>query len=145
MKVLLLQDVKGQGKKGEIITVSDGYGSNFLIKKGLGKVATTDTLNSVNLHDQAVAKAKQAEKDNAQALANRMKGTVVSIASTKGANGKMIGSITNKQIAEQLVKLGFGIDKKQVVLKEAIKTPGRYSINVKVYPDIATTITADIS
>ncbi len=145
MKVLLTADVKGQGKKGEIITVSDGYGSNFLIKKGLGKIATTDTLNSVSLHDKAVAKAKQQEKDDAQALANKMKGIVVTLASTKGANGKMIGSITSKQIAEQLVELGYSIDKKQIVLKEAIKTPGRYSINIKVYPDIATTITVDIS
>ncbi len=145
MKVLLLQDVKGQGKKGEIITVSDGYGSNFIIKKGLGKIATTDTLNSVSLHDKAVAKAKQAEKDEAQALANRMKGAVVTLSSTKGANGKMIGSITNQQIAEELVKLGYNVDKKQIVLKEAIKTPGRYTLTVKVYPDIATTITVDIA
>ena len=117
MKVLLLQDVKGQGKKGDIINVSDGYANNFLIKKGLGKVATADTINSVNIHTQAVAKQKQAEKDAAVALSKQLNGKEVTITSTKGANGKMFGSITSKEIAEALTKLGFAIDKKQIVLK----------------------------
>ena len=140
MKVLLLQDVKGQGKKGEIINVSDGYANNFLLKKGLGKVATADTINSVNIHTQAVAKQKQAEKDAAVALGKQLNGKEVTITSTKGANGKMFGSITSKEIAEALAKLGFTIDKKQIVLKDPIKMQGKYTVNVKVYAEVSSTI-----
>ncbi|MCM1043687.1 MAG: 50S ribosomal protein L9 [Corallococcus sp.] len=140
MKILLLQDVKGQGKKGDIINVSDGYANNFLLKKGLGKIATADTINSVNIHTQAVAKQKLAEKAAAEELARKMKGTEVKIVSTKGANGKMFGSITNKEIAEELNKLGYKVEKKQIALKEAIKVTGRYTVNVKVYAEISATI-----
>ena len=140
MKVLLLQDVKGQGKKGEIINVSDGYANNFLLKKGLGKVATADTINSVNIHTQAVAKQKQAEKDAAVALSKQLNGKEVTITSTKGANGKMFGSITSKEVAEALTKIGFAIDKKQIVLKDPIKMPGKYTVTVKVYAEISSTI-----
>ena len=140
MKVLLLQDVKGQGKKGEIINVSDGYANNFLLKKGLGKVATADTINAVSIHDKAVEKQKAQEKQNAMDKAKAMKGTRVTIFSTKGAQGKMYGSITNKEIADELNKLGHQIDKKQIVLKEAIRTTGLYTVTVKLYAEIATTI-----
>ncbi len=140
MKVLLLQDVKGQGKKGEIINVSDGYANNFLLKKGLGKVATADTINSVNIHTHADAKQKQAEKEAAIALGKQLNGKEVTITSTKGANGKMFGSITSKEIAEALTKLGFTIDKKQVVLKDPIKMPGKYTVSVKVYAEVSSTI-----
>ena len=140
MKVLLLQDVKGQGKKGEIINVSDGYANNFLLKKGLGKVATADTINAVSIHDKAVEKQKAQEKQNAMDKAKAMKGTRVTIFSTKGAQGKMYGSITNKEIADELNKLGHQIDKKQIVLKEAIRTTGIYTVTVKLYAEIATNI-----
>ncbi len=140
MKVLLLQDVKGQGKKGEIINVSDGYANNFLLKKGLGKVATADTINSVNIHTQAVAKQKQAEKEAAIALGKQLNGKEVTISATKGANGKMFGSITSKEIADALTKLGFTIDKKQIVLKDPIKMTGKYTVTVKVYAEISSTI-----
>ena len=144
MKVLLLQDVKGQGKKGEIINVSDGYANNFLLKKGLGKVATTDTINAVNIHDKAVEKQKAQEKQNAMDKAKAMKGTRVTIVASKGAQGKMYGSITNKEIADELNKLGYQVDKKQVVLKEAIRTTGLYTVNVKLYAEIATTIEVSV-
>ncbi len=140
MKVLLLQDVKGQGKKGEIVNVSDGYAHNFLLKKGLGTLATADTINSVAIHDQAVAKQKQAEKDNANALAKEMKDKELHLTASKGANGKMFGSITGKEIADGLVKMGYNVDKKQIVLKEAIKTTGKYTIQVKLYAEISTTV-----
>lgn len=144
MKVLLLQDVKGQGKKGEIIDVSDGYANNFLLKKNLGKVATADTVNSVNIHNKAVEKQKQDEKNRAVELAKTMKGLEVKITATRGANGKMFGSITAKEIAEQLVKMGYNIDKRQIVLKEPIKVSGRYPVNVKVYAEVATTINVEV-
>lgn len=141
MKILLLQDVKGQGKKGEIINVSDGYANNFLLKKGLGKLATADTINSVAIHDKAVEKQKAAEKAAAEQAAKQLKGQLVRIVADKGAQGKLYGAITNKEIAEQLVKMGFNVDKKQIVLKEPIRVTGSYPVSVKMYAEISTQIT----
>lgn len=141
MKILLLADVKGQGKKGQIINVSDGYANNFLLKKGLGTIATADTINSVAIHDKAVEKQKAEEKAAAQQLAKSLQGKTVTLVSTKGANGKMFGSITNKEIADELTNLGYSFDKKQIVLKSPIKTPGNYTVSVKVYAEISATIT----
>lgn len=138
MKVLLLQDVKGQGKKGEIVNVSDGYAKNFLLKKGLGEVATADKVNSVAIHELAVQKQKEAEKQEAFALAAKLKGSTVRIVAAKGsAQGKMFGSVTNKEIADELVKLGYNVDKKQIVLKTPIRTVGTYQVNVKMYAELS--------
>ncbi len=142
MKVLLLQDVKGQGKKGEIVNVSDGYAKNFLFKKGLGEVATIDKINSAAIHEQAVLKQKEAEKQEAYAQAAKLKGTEVRIVAAKGsAQGKMFGSITGKEIADELVKLGYKVDKKQIVLKSPIRVVGNYQVNVKMYAELAVPIT----
>ena len=142
MKVLLLQDVKGQGKKGEIINVSDGYANNCLLKKGLAKIATADTINAVAIHDQAVAKQRAAEKAAAEQVAKKMKGQVVKIVADKGAQGgKLYGSITGKEIAEGLVALGFDVDKKQIVLKDPIRAVGTYPVTVKVYAEISVPVT----
>ena len=140
MKVLLLQDVKGQGKKGEIINVSDGYANNFLIKKGLGVVATTDTINSVDIHNKAVEKQKAAERQKAQEDAARLKGQTVRVVAATGSQGKMYGSITNKEIADELTKMGYPVDKKQVVLKDPIRQKGNYTVTVKMYTEISTTV-----
>ena len=140
MKILLLQDVKGQGKKGEIINVSDGYANNFLIKKGLGVVATADTINSVAIHDQAVQKQKAAERQQAQEDANRLKGQTVHVVAACGAQGKMYGSITNKEIADELTKMGFPVDKRQVVLKDPIRAKGNYTVTVKLYAEISVSV-----
>ena len=141
MKVLLLQDVKGQGKKGEIINVSDGYANNFLLKKGLGVIATADKINSVAIHDKAVEKQKAAERQKAQEDANLLKGKVVTITASTGAQGKMYGSITSKEIADELTQMGFPVDKKQIVLKEPIRATGNYTVTVKLYVEISATIT----
>lgn len=141
MKILLLQDVKGQGKKGEIINVSDGYANNFLIKKGLGVVATADTINSVNIKNKAIERQKAEEKQKAMDDAKKLKGQVIKIVASKGSQGKMYGSITNKEIADELVKMGYNVDKKQVVLKDPIRVTGEYPVTVKMYAEISTSIT----
>ena len=140
MKILLLQDVKGQGKKGEIINVSDGYANNFLIKKGLGVLATADKINSVDIHNKAVEKQKAAERQKAQDDAIKLKGQTVKIVAATGSQGKMYGSITNKEIAEELTKMGYPVDKKQVVLKDPIRQKGSYPVTVKMYAEISTTV-----
>ena len=140
MKVLLTQDVKGQGKKGEIINVSDGYANNFLLKKGLGVIATADKINSAEIHNKAEEKQKAAERQKAQEDANRLKGQTVRIVAATGSQGKMYGSITNKEIADELTKQGYSVDKRQVILKEPIRATGNYTATVKLYAEISTTI-----
>ena len=141
MKVLLLQDVKGQGKKGEIINVSDGYANNFLLKKGLGTIATADTINSVAIKNKAIERQKAEEKQKAMDDANKLKGQEIRITASKGSQGKMYGSITNKEIAEELNKLGYAVDKKQIVMKDPIRATGRYSVTVKMYAEISAAVT----
>ena len=140
MKVLLLSDVKGQGKKGDIINVSDGYANNFLIKRGLGIVATADTINSAEIHRQAVERQKAAEKQQAQENAKKLKGQTVHITAATGAQGKMYGSVTNKEIADELTRMGYTVDKKQVILKDPIRTKGNYTAVVKLYAEISVTV-----
>ena len=137
MKVLLLQDVKGSGKKGQLVEVSDGYANNFLIKKGLAKRATTDVVNSVNISNAAAQRRKDEELAQAKVLASQLSGKTVELSLQRGAHGKAFGSITTKEIAEKLVALGFSIDKRQVVLKDAIKESGQYVVKIKVYADVS--------
>lgn len=137
MKVILLKDVKAQGKKGDIIEVSDGYAKNFLIKQGLAQVATTDSLNSLSIKNAAMARQKELEKQAAIQTAAELKGKEVSVSIKTGENGKIFGSITAKEIAEAFAKQGKHIDKKQIVLKDPIKNIGQFKITVKVYPEIS--------
>ena len=124
MKILLLADVKGQGKKGEIVDVSDGYANNFLIKKGLGKVATADTINSVAIHQKAVERQKAEEKQAAIDAAKRLNGATVTITAPKGVQGgKMY------------------VDKKQIVMGGPIRSFGTYKITVKMYAEVSSSIT----
>lgn len=141
MKILLTQDVKGQGKKGEIVNVSDGYANNFLLKKGLGVVATADTINSVDIHNRAVARQKEEEKQLAYARAKELKGSEIHLTAAKGSTGRMFGSITSKEIAEELTKRGYPVDKKQVVLKAPIKEAGNYTVSVKMYAELSVPVT----
>jgi large subunit ribosomal protein L9 len=137
MKVILLKDVKAQGKKGDIIDVSDGYAKNFLIKQGLAQVANTDNLNSLTIKNAAAARQKELEKQAAIKTAAELKGKEVSLSIKTGENGKIFGSVTAKEIAEAFVKNGYKIDKKQIVLKDPIKNIGMFKITVKVYPEIS--------
>lgn len=140
MKILLLSDVKGQGKKGDIINVSDGYANNFLIARGLGVVATADKVNSVQIQRQAIERQKAAEKQRAAEDAARLKGQTVYITAATGSQGKMYGSVTNKEIAEELTRMGYPVDKKQVVLKDPIRATGNYTATVKLYAEISVTV-----
>lgn len=145
MKVLLLEDVKAQGKKGEIIDVNDGYAKNFLIKKGLAKVATNQVINEVNQKNASIARKQEIEKKEAQELAKRMEGSVVNLSMACGENGKMFGSVTAKEISEALHEHGYDIDKKKINIKEPIKALGRYSIEVKVYANISVDIVLNVT
>ena len=137
MKVLLKADVKGQGKKGEIREVSDGYARNFLIPKGLAVIADAKTLNDVKNKQDAEKHKIEAAKENAKKLGEKLSGVTLKIAATAGPDGKLYGSITPANIAEELKnKESLDIDKRKIVLDENIKSFGTYAVDVKIYPEI---------
>lgn len=140
MKVLLLQDVKAQGKKGQVISVSDGYATNFLFKKGLAKAATPEVISQVNAENARIEKQKIAEKQAAREFASKLNGTKVTLTAKKGENGKLFGSITVQEIADKLRESGYDIDKKDIALPQPIKAVGEYELSVKVYADMTTKI-----
>lgn len=140
MKVYLLEDVKAHGKKGDIIDVNDGYAKNFLIKKKLAIQATNQVVNEVNQKKVAEERRHEIEKAEAVKLAERLNGNTIRLEIACGENGKMFGSVTAKEISEALLKSGYDIDKKKIVLKEPIKNLGTYSVEIKVYANVSTTI-----
>ena len=115
MKVLLLQDVKGTGKKGEIVNVNDGYAKNFLIKKGVAKVADATAINDLNGKNEAKARQIELAKQAANETASKLNGANITVSAKVGADGKMFGAVTSKEIAEELVRLGYDVDKKQIL------------------------------
>lgn len=144
MKIVLLQDVKGTGKKGEIKEVSDGYAKNFLLKKGMAKVADNSALAENKTKQSANAFHKATEIANAKQIALKLKGKSVTLAIKCGENGKTFGSVTSKEIAEELVKLGFEIDKKKIELSSPIKSVGVYDVLLRIYPEITATISVNV-
>ena len=136
MKVVLLQDVKGQGKKGDVIEVSEGYGRNFLINKKLAKIATADVLNVISLQKQAEERRLQEAAKKALEDQKNLKDKVVTISVKTGQTGKLFGAVTGSDIAEALNKEGFSVDKKSVVLKDPIKNEGTYDVEIKLHQDI---------
>lgn len=137
MKVILLQDVKSVGKKGEIVEVAEGYGRNFLLPKKLAKEATTANVNQAK-KDQATAAHRAAQaKDEAVVLGAQIEKVVVKMTMRVGENGKVFGSINSKDVAEALVKqTGLDIDRRKVELKNAIKNLGEYTAVAKLHTDV---------
>ena len=137
MKVLLLQDVKGQGKKDQIVDVSDGYARNFLFPKKLAVVADNKALNEVKNKEASKQYKIETEKAAANAIAAKLAEVVVKISVNAGTDGRLYGSITSKDIAEALAKQhGVTIDKRKIVMPEPIKTYGTYNYDVRLYPEI---------
>ena len=144
MKVILLKDVKGTGKAGEIKEVSDGYARNCLIKKGLAEEATSVKVNSLNIKNEAINYHKQEEIKALKAHAARLNGQKITVKIKCGENGKVFGSVTAKEIAEVLNEKGFTVDKKKVLLKDGIKSVGEYQIEVKFLPDVTAKIKVEV-
>lgn len=137
MKVLLLNDVKGQGKKGEVINVSDGYARNFLFPKKLACEVDAAVLNDLKNKEEAKKRREALERQAAVDTAKKFESIVVKIYATAGADNKFFGSVTNKEIAEELQKqFSIEVDKRKIVLAEAIKTFGTHTVDVKLHPEI---------
>ena len=137
MKVILLQDVKTLGKKGEIVDVNDGYARNFILKKKLGLEATGKNLNDLKLKKQHDDKVAQENLEEAQELGKALEGGKIQLSIKMGEGGRSFGSVSSKEIAEAVqAQLGHAVDKKKVQLKEAIKAPGTYEVPVKLHPQV---------
>jgi len=137
MKVILLKDVKGKGKKGQVVNVSDGYARNFLFPKNLAEEATNSSLNILNKKNEIERKQKLAEVEEAQRQAENLKNKEITIKAKSGENGKLFGAITNKDISVELKKkFNIDVDKKKIVM-ETIKLAGTYDIEVKLYAEVS--------
>ncbi len=142
MKVVLLTDVKGHGKKGDIVEASDGYARNFLLPKKMAEIATADVLNNIKGKNEAAAFHKQQEIDKAKEMAKSLEGAKVILKGKAGEGGKLFGKITNQNVAEAIkYQLHHVIDKRKVVLPDGIKTTGETSVELKIYPEISAAIT----
>lgn len=140
MKVILLADVKGTGKKGEIKEVSDGYARNMLFKKGLAKEATAVEVNSLKIKREAEEFHRKEEQKRLTALAAEIKGKTVVCKVKAGENGKVFGSVTSQEIAASLKERGYDVEKKMVVLSEPVKNVGTYEVEIKLAAGITSKI-----
>ena len=138
MKVILTQDVKGQGKKGQLVDVSDGYGKNFLVPKGLAIVAGAKELNELKNRESAQKFKIETEQKEARALAEKLMGLVVTITMSPGADGRFYGSVTAMDVADGLkAQHGIDIDKRKIVMPDPVKAFGKYTFDVKLYAEIS--------
>lgn len=141
MKVILQQDVKGQGKKGQLVEVSDGYGRNFLLPRRLAVEATSDNLNTMKLQEKARRAEEARQKAAAEEIAERLKGLTVKIHAKTGKDGRLFGAITSKEISDALkAQHAIDIAKQKIVQEEAIKSCGGYQIKCKLGFEITGTI-----
>lgn len=137
MKVIFLQDVKGHGKAGEIREVADGYAANYLIPRGLAVAATEGNMKALEQRRRSEANRKAKEKQEAEVLAARLAQIELKLPAKAGKDGKLFGSITNKQIADELEKqFSISLDKRKIVLDEPIRTVGRTTVELKLHPDV---------
>ena len=141
MKVILTQDVRGKGKKGQMIEAAEGYARNFLLPKGMAVLATADAVNTMNLQAKAKAKADAEAKAAALEIAEKLKSCLVKIAAKGGEGGKLFGAVTGKEIAAALKEqYGMDVDSKKLVLDQPIKTFGSFEVKAKLGFEISGTV-----
>jgi len=145
MRVILKQDVKGTGKQEQMVEVSDGYARNFLFPKGLAVEASAANVNIMKTKKEAEAQKKDREIAQAKELAKKIKDIILTLKVKAGDNGKLFGSITSKDVAEGMkTQYKLEIDKKRLVMPEAIKSVGTFEVEVKLYPEISSKFTVKI-
>ena len=144
MKVILLQDVKGKGKKGQMLEVSDGYARNFMLPKKMAIEATPDAINTMRMNDKATQERIAREKAEAMAISKKLREMTVTVTAKGGGNGRLFGSVTNAEIADALAKQGIKLDKRKIVLNEPIKNAGTYTATCKLGYEITAPLTVKI-
>lgn len=146
MKIILLQDVKSLGKKGEIVNVSDGYARNMILPQKLGVEATGKNLNDLKLQNQHAEKVAEENLEKAKELAKALENQTVEVKIKSGKDGKTFGSVSTKEIAVAVKEqLGLELDKKKMALNDGIKTLGTYEVNVKLHPKVMGTLRVKVT
>ena len=145
MKVILLQDVKGKGKKGQMLEVSDGYARNFMLPKKLAMEATPDAINTMRMNDKAAAEKAARERAEALEVAKKLKEMILTVGAKGGGNGRLFGAVTTQEIAAALEKqAGIKLDKRKIVLNENIKNVGTYTATCKLGYEITAPLTVKV-
>ena len=145
MKVILLQDVKGKGKKGQLLEVSDGYARNFMLPKKLAMEATPDAINTMRMNDKAAAEKAARERAEALETSKKLRELTITVTAKGGGNGRLFGSITNQEIADALkAKTGIAMDKRKIVIADPIKNVGTYTVQCKLGYEITAPLTVKI-
>ena len=145
MKVILLQDVKGKGKKGQMLEVSDGYARNFMLPKKLAMEATPDAINTMRMNDKAAAEKAARERAEAMEISKQLRAMTVVVKAKGGGAGKLFGSVTNQEIADALkTSSGIALDKRKIVLSDTIKNVGTYTVQCKLGYEITAPLTVKI-
>lgn len=146
MKVILLQDIRGKGKKGQMIEASDGYARNYLLPRKMAIEATADNINTMKMNDKAKAEQAAREKAQAQEFAEKLKDITVELSGKAGTGGRLFGSITSAEVSDALKKqFGITIDKKKIVQDEPIKSFGTFTLKAKLGYEITASITVHVS
>lgn len=140
MKVILLQEVKKLGDRGDVKEVSNGYARNFLIPKGLAMEATPKALKDLETQKKTLERKEQDEKEKMEALAEKLKGVQAALKARVGEGGKLFGSVTSKDIAQNLQEQGYNVDRRKIDLGEPIRGLGSYTVTLKLHPEISAEI-----
>lgn len=145
MKVILLQDVKGKGKKGQMLEVSDGYARNYMLPRKMAMEATADAINTMRMNDKATQDRIAREKAEALETADKLKKMTLVVKAKGGGAGRLFGSVTSQEIAEALkTQTGIALDKRKLVLDDAIKNVGTYTVRCKLGYEISASLTVKI-
>ena len=144
MKVILLQDVKGKGKKGQMLEVSDGYARNFMLPKKMAIEATTDAVNTMRMNDKATQERIAREKAEALEISKKLRAMTLTVTAKGGGAGRVFGSVTNAEIADALAKNGIKLDKRKIVIADPIKNVGTYTVTCKLGYEISAPLTVKI-
>ena len=145
MKVILMQDVKGKGKKGQMIEVSDGYARNFMLPRKLATEATADAVNTMRMNDKAAAEKAARERAEAVETSKKLREMTITVTAKGGGAGRLFGSVTNQEIADALAKAsGIKLDKRKIVISDPIKSVGTYTVQCKLGYEITAPLTVKI-
>ena len=145
MKVILLQDVKGKGKKGQMIEVSDGYARNYMLPRKIAIEATADAVNTMRMNDKAAAEKAAKERAEALEISKQLRDMTLVVTARGGGAGRLFGSVTNQEIAEALAaKTGIKLDKRKIVIADPIKAVGTYTVQCKLGYEITAPLTVKI-
>ena len=145
MKVILMKDVKGKGKKGQMIEVSDGYARNFMLPRKLAVEATADAVNTMRMNDKAAAEKAAKERAEAMETSKKLRDMILTVTAKGGGAGRLFGSVTNQEIADALkAKSGIALDKRKIVLSDPIKSVGTYTVQCKLGYEISAPLTVKI-